>query len=84
MIARPTLVPSARPARAIDAYPVVPADADRLPGAAMQAFADGISTALTAALNERGEQLSSVTTERLLRAYAAPRVKPTVKLRRYA
>lgn len=84
MIARPTLVPSARPDRATHAHSAPVAGADLIPASAMQAFAMGIDITLAAALIRQGEKPSSVTVQRLSRAYAPQPVKPSVKLRRYA
>lgn len=82
MFARPTLVPSARPAFAIDPAPA--ADAHLIPAAAMQAFARGMNITLAAALVRRGEKQSSVPVRRLSRAAATLLVESSIKHRRCA
>ena len=56
----------------------------RVSGPAVEAFALGISSALIAALAERGDDVSSVALRLRLQAYSAPRTTGSGKLRRYA
>ncbi len=57
---------------------------DLLPATAVRDFAFNINTALIAALVAQGQDVSSVSMQRRLRAYAEPQIAAPAKLRRYA